>query len=132
MGFGPGDLPAIVLCSTATRTVETASLVSGGPGGPPVLARSSLYGADPEEILGEIRLLDDGVRAAMVVGHNPGVHQLVMELLGGEASAEHGLDRQGFPTCAVAVVALAADGWDRVGADEGRLIGFFRPPYAAT
>ncbi|HUZ08789.1 MAG TPA: histidine phosphatase family protein [Acidimicrobiales bacterium] len=131
MGLGLHDLPRAVVCSTAARTVETARLVLASlPEAPPVRLCRSLYAAAPEEIMNEVRELDEGTRTAMVVGHNPGVHQLAMELLQ-EGPAADRLDREGFPTCAVAIVGLPVGRWDEVIGDTGRLVGFYRPPYAS-
>lgn len=130
MGLGLHDLPGVVLCSTAARTAETARLVLASLREPPPLhLRRSLYGAAPESLIDEVRELDEGARTAMVVGHNPGVHQLAMALVKDGPGADL-LDREGFPTCAVAVVGFPDPRWDTVAEGGGRLVGFYRPPYA--
>lgn len=121
-------LPGAVLCSTATRTTETAAGVAGGLG-VDVDRRRSLYYADPEGVLDEIRTAADDVASLMVVGHNPATHVLAVGLLAEDDPDRGRLDR--FPTCALAVFHLTATRWRDVGRDTAALAGFFTPPYGA-
>ena len=60
--FGLADvpLPQVVLCSSAVRTRQTADLVLEAMGGSlPLESLHSLYGANPDTVLGYIRELDD-------------------------------------------------------------------------
>ena len=131
LGLAATDRPEIVLCSSARRTVQTAELalsIMALP--PPVLPVRSLYGATPEGVIEEVRLLDDQVASAMVVGHNPTTHNLAVDLLASDdAEGRGGLTARGFPTCALAVYRLASGGWADLGDGRGALVGFFTPPY---
>ena len=60
----------------------------------------ALYGAGPEEVLARVRVIDDRVSSALVLGHNPTLHELAL-LLSGRSDA---LDR--FPTGALASLAF--------------------------
>jgi phosphohistidine phosphatase len=123
-GFAGGDRPALVLCSTAARTVETAERVLAGLADPPpVEYRRALYGASPEEVLDQLRQVDDEVRSVMVVGHNPTAQALAAGM--GRKPAP---DRA-FPTCALAVFRLRAGHWADVARGTGTLEGLFAPPY---
>lgn len=126
--LGGLDLPAAVLCSTASRTTETAAGVAGGLG-VDVDRRRSLYYADPEGVLDEIRTVDDAVTSLMVVGHNPATHVLAIGLLAEDDPDRGRLDR--FPTCALAVLRLTADRWRDVARGTATLAGFFTPPYGS-
>jgi phosphohistidine phosphatase len=121
LGFERDDLPDAVLCSTAARTEETASHVLAAlreP--PPVLLRRSLYGAAPDEIIG----------SAMVVGHNPGVLLLAVDLLAPDEPGAATIERDGLRTCALAVVRLPPGSWSTTNEGAGRLAGLFAPPYS--
>lgn len=120
-------LPGAVLCSTATRTTETAAEVAG-PLGLPADRRRSLYYADPDGLLTEVRTVDDAVSSVMVVGHNPAIHALAIALLPDEDPDRQRLDR--FPTCALAVLRLSAARWSDLAGGEAELAGLFTPPYA--
>jgi phosphohistidine phosphatase len=95
-----GADPEIALVSDARRTRETWSLVS------PVFPRSpahilgSLYLCTPETLMQEA--LGSGRDRVMLVGHNPGIHELACQLVEGDGPLERSL-REKFPTCAAAV-----------------------------
>ncbi|MGH9091844.1 MAG: SixA phosphatase family protein [Acidimicrobiales bacterium] len=124
-GFGTGGRPALVLCSTATRTVQTAERVLAALHHPPdVEYRRTLYGASPDQVLDELRGVEDGVGTVMVVGHNPAAHDLVVAM--GAEPAPGGIS---FPTCALAVYGLPVEAWSDVAPGTGTLLGLFAPPY---
>jgi phosphohistidine phosphatase len=75
--------PDLVLCSSALRTRQTFEALELEPD-TDVSIEPGLYGAEVEEILEHLRGVDDDTEVLLVVGHNPGVHQLVIELTGGE------------------------------------------------
>jgi phosphohistidine phosphatase len=130
--FGLAGLtaPGIALCSSAVRTCETAELVLGEQEGRvPLDAYRSLYQADPELVLTYLRELDEHAPAALVVGHNPTMYQLVWDLVAPTSPDRDVLEAAGFPTCALAVVALHVGGWEDVAAGCGSLLGLFAPHY---
>jgi phosphohistidine phosphatase len=73
--------PDFVLVSPVTRAEETWALVAAALGKPPRLARDArIYNASPQtliEVIGETR----DARALLVVGHNPGLHDLAVQLI---------------------------------------------------
>lgn len=99
-------VPDVVLCSTAVRTTQTLQGISRYfPKEVPTHALKQLYLATPGEILREICKLDENINSVMVVGHNPGIHQLSV-LLTGHSSNITIFDRirLKFPTAALAVL----------------------------
>ncbi|MHB8429037.1 MAG: SixA phosphatase family protein [Acidimicrobiales bacterium] len=121
--------PELIVCSAAVRTQETASLVAAPrDGGLRVDAYRSLYGAGADVVLRFVRGVDQAVTSLAVVGHNPTMMELVWELLF-DAGERARLETHGFPTCALAVLAVGAASWEDVGAGSARLAGLFRPPY---
>jgi len=66
-----------VLVSDATRTMQTVACLGLDAAVEPSRA---LYGADAGTILDAIREVDDSVPSLLVVGHNPGIHGLVLRL----------------------------------------------------
>jgi phosphohistidine phosphatase len=74
----------LVLCSSAERARRTLVRLK------PVLASGieiryepDLYGAGPEELLDRLRRLPAALSGVLVVGHNPTLHELAMDLAGG-------------------------------------------------
>lgn len=104
----------LVLCSTATRTRRT--LDASGLGAERVDHRPEIYAAEPEEILDLLRIVPDGVRSVLVVGHSPGLPDLADELAGpgSDPGALAALERK-FPTSAFAVVTVSGSWSDLPG-----------------
>ncbi|GAB3138379.1 histidine phosphatase family protein [Amycolatopsis stemonae] len=118
-----GYVPEHVLCSTARRTKDTWALVAAElPAQPVVEYADDLYGAGPEEFLDAVRRIPDAVTTLALVGHEPGVGELTLQLAG--YGDDTRLVQAKFPTGAAAVL-VTDDTWaDLVTA---RLVGFFRP-----
>jgi len=127
LGFGADATPDLVLASTAARTSATAQAVASALG-LPVERRQRLYYGSPTDVLDELRTLEDGPRAVMVVGHNPATHTLALELLAGDDEAGRAaLDA--FPTCAVVLLDAGVARWRDLAYGTATLVGFSRPPY---
>ena len=79
-----GHLDA-VLCSTATRTRQTWRLIAAELDGPPAAVFDDrVYAASVDTLLAVVRGLPDDVGSALLLGHNPGVAELVAVLTGAE------------------------------------------------
>jgi phosphohistidine phosphatase len=122
-----GRAPDLVLCSTARRAVLTwERAVAQLPAQPRVVFDAALYLASPERILERIGGADPRARRLLLVGHNPGFHQLALALVGGAGSS--GAQRIGkFPTCALAIFEVERGGWGALSAERARLADFVRP-----
>jgi phosphohistidine phosphatase len=85
-----------------------------------------LYLANADTLLTRLHGLDGKVRCAMVVGHNPGIEDLALLLVGsGDAGLRAQLTAK-LPTGAV--VVLSFDGrWTQLGADAARIDALFMP-----
>ena len=94
----------------------------------------SLYGADTELVLRYLREIDEGVRSALVVGHNPTMYELVWELLADRGDDEP-VERPGrargarLPHLCAGRLVLGVRAWEDVAHGCGRLAGLFKPPY---
>lgn len=95
------------LVSGALRTRQTAADL--GLGGA-VEHLDKLYNADPGTIREAISEAPDDARTLLVVAHNPGIHQTVLDLgdLTGHAEAQR--MAYSFPTASL--VGLTVDAWD--------------------
>lgn len=99
--------PQLVLCSSATRAVQTYEVVSGGLEEPVVLrVEDGLYGASATELLARLHEVAGTVSAVMLVGHNPALQDLALGLCadGDEASLARLGDK--FPTGALATIGV--------------------------
>jgi phosphohistidine phosphatase len=115
--------PDLVLCSSALRTRQTLEALDL-ESDVDVSIEPGLYGAEVEEILEHLRGVDDDIEVLLVVGHNPGVHQLVIEVTGGERVPT-------FRPATLAVLDLDVEQWHEVGSGLGRLVSLHVPDETA-
>ncbi len=107
-------VPQQVICSTALRTRQTLDGLSIAA---PAEFEQRVYQGDADDLL---ELLNEQGREDMLllVGHNPSVHQLVLDLTGAEVRS--------FPTSAAAVIEFDGD-WADLGPGGGRLVELWTP-----
>jgi phosphohistidine phosphatase len=104
--------PDLVLCSPARRARETLEVLLATVGATlDVRVEDDLYGAYASDLLQRLREVATGVESVLVVGHNPGLQDLAIELAGdGEEDAMQQL-RAKFPTAAVATLDAGVAQW---------------------
>src|SRR5690242_14275969 len=83
-----GLTPDVVLVSTSRRTLETLEALEPWDETPLIDPLDSLYLADPMQLLAALHSVPETVRSVMVVGHNPGLHDLALSLAGPHAGTE--------------------------------------------
>jgi phosphohistidine phosphatase len=97
----------LVLCSTALRTRETAELVLAGFAAPPSIRfEDALYLAGRALLSRRLRGLDESLGAVLVIGHNPGLHELALALASTDSPRYPVLASGKFPTTARASFAI--------------------------
>jgi phosphohistidine phosphatase len=98
--------PERILSSHAARAKRTAELVADklGIARRDLFVERALYLASPAEILGVLAEQDDALTCVLVVGHNPGLTELVNRLL-----PDLALDN--LPTSGAVAVDLATASW---------------------
>lgn len=108
-----GVRPQLVLCSTALRARDTLARVLPGLGEPAVEQQRTIYLASADTLLALLRRVGPDVESVMLVGHNPGLHDLVCALAppGPEA----------LPTGALAEVRLEIEAWSEIAPGSGLL-----------
>jgi phosphohistidine phosphatase len=120
--------PDLVLSSSAARALMTAEPVHAALGSGVALdVERDLYQADPDDIVDRLRLLPDEISGVMIVGHNPTFHDLALLLVSADDNDGRGRLEAGFPTAALARVALDVTAWSEVAAGCGRLEELFVP-----
>jgi phosphohistidine phosphatase len=124
-----GLRPQLILVSSARRTRETLELLGPLAGSPRTIRSSDLYLASPRQILDEVVTIQADITSILVIGHNPGLHDLAMLLTGAHAMSlgrpESKRLARGFPTAALAEFSVAGD-WRGL-PDGARLIRFLTP-----
>jgi phosphohistidine phosphatase len=130
---GHPPFPDGVLVSPAVRAHQTwdvawAAMKQSVPA-PRVELLPELYGADPAQMLQTIR--DASVsdpKRLMVIGHNPGMHELALALTdgGGDTAGRRALS-DNLPTSGLAIFDFAISDWADVAFRRGRLALFVSP-----
>lgn len=108
------NAPAIDLtvCSPATRTRQTWQLVAPELGGAPVFrVDDRIYTASVDDLLDVVHDLPEDAGVVLLIGHDPGVSDLVRLLTG---------DTFAFKTSSVALLR-GSDRWAAFGADRAEL-----------
>ena len=120
-------IPDLVLVSPAQRAVETWALVGAAfSKAPRMMKEDRIYNASPEALADLIRETDDAT-ALLLVGHNPGLHDLATELIGsGNIEARESLNEK-LPTSGLVVIDFAFDDWSKLHDCAGRLDRFVTP-----
>lgn len=124
--------PDRALVSTAVRARQTFEIAAEAirplAAPPQVEILPELYGADPAQLLQSIRMASatDPARL-LLVGHNPGLHELALALAGsGDAAATRALD-DNLPTAGLVILDFATDDWNEVAFRRGKLVQFVTP-----
>ena len=113
--------PDAVIASPAQRVVETLAALAAGYGPLGVEYDRRIYNALPETLLDVVRGTDDGVQTLLLVGHNPGLPLLVLELARGDGVLRARIE-QGFSTATLAAVELPARSWSGVDPATGEIV----------
>ena len=119
-------VPDLILTSTAKRARKTAEAIAEVSGyGGEIEACAEFYPGTPEDYMAVLRALPDEhpdllLRRIMVVGHNPGLEELLATLTD---------ETPGLPTATLAQVDLPIAGWtDLTEETEGKLVFLWTPP----
>jgi phosphohistidine phosphatase len=118
-----------VVASPAVRIVETVEQVESGYGGAlaPAWDRR-IYLASASTLLDVVHELPAGADSALLIGHNPGLEDLVLMLVP-DRSGDLLRDsvEEKFPTAALAVITFDTGDWGAIRSNAGTLVRFVRP-----
>lgn len=118
-----------VVASPAVRIVETVEQVETGYGSAlaPAWDRR-IYLASASSLLDVVHELPDGAGSALLIGHNPGLEDLVLMLVPDRAGdALRDSVEEKFPTAALAELQFEVDSWSAIRPGNATLVRFVRP-----
>ena len=119
--------PDLVLCSPAVRTRETLDLLAPAfRVRPDVAFEDGLYLATAERLLFRLRALDETLGSVLLLGHNPGLHELAMLLSDVATGPLIARVATGFPAAALANFRVDIP-WSALDRRRARLVGFVTP-----
>jgi phosphohistidine phosphatase len=124
-------VPDRVLCSTARRARETWQLAEEKLSAhPATVFEERVYGASSAELLDLVHETPADVRTLLIVGHDPAMRGLTLELASdqpSDAEAEAvGRVRTKYPTAAIAVLSFPGD-WAALSPGHAHLAKFVVP-----
>lgn len=123
-----GLVPDLVIYSSAERTRETAEIVAANwPRKVKSVAEDGFYEASRQFILTKLRGAPDRAEVAMIVGHNPSIGELAVQLTGFGVREERSQMAGAFPTCGLAVLDFPVSHWANVAPHAARLVRFVTP-----
>lgn len=131
-----GLAPDLVLVSSARRTLQTLEALGPWDDLPLIEPMDALYLAPARAMLDVLHEVTETVRSVLLIGHNPGLHELAMILVGANAFTQQAVGpeqddvlhrlAEGYPTGALAEFSIAGP-WSGLGAGGGRLLRFLAP-----
>lgn len=125
-----GIAPDFILCSTSRRTRETLGhILPHLDGEARILMEDGLYQAhDAHAVLERLRRLPAAIRRAMVIGHNPVMHDLALMLCQTAARPEDlSALHMKYPTAALATIDVRSTSWATLKQGVGHLTDFTLP-----
>ncbi len=116
------------LVSPASRASDTFAQVRER-WGPNLDARPEprLYGASVENLLAVIAQTPADIERLLLVGHNPGLHQLATQLTTDDGSPHRMALAAKLPTASLVEIGLHVESWAESAGSTGNLLRFLRP-----
>ncbi len=118
-----------VIASPAVRVIETLDRVAGGYGQRiEATWERRVYLASSATLMDVLRELGDTPVSVLMVGHNPGLEDLVLDLVPGDTGgALRASVYEKYPTAAIAEIELGIASWSEIERGTGVLTRFIRP-----
>lgn len=120
-------IPDLALVSPSRRTQQTWDILAAGfPRSPRRSNEDRIYNAGTSDLLALIA--ETGAAPSLlVIGHNPGLHDLSLQLVAsGEAKMRARLMDK-LPTSSLVVIVLPIDRWSQLRPQSGRLVHYMTP-----
>jgi phosphohistidine phosphatase len=123
-----GLIPNLILCSGSARTRETLALAAAEwAAQPETVYDDALYHATVPALFAQLHAAPDAKPHVMMVGHNPGLQDFALQLVGGGKGADLRNLAHKFPSGALAVIAFDKPHWREIAPGDGHLTLFARP-----
>lgn len=114
----------LVLCSSAVRTRETLDLaLAGFAPRPRCVIEDGLYLADCDELIERLQRLAESDVNVLMIGHNPGLHELAVALAEPGSPRVRALTSGKFPTAARVSLCVATR-WAALGGARHQLVDY--------
>ena len=120
--------PDLILVSSARRTLQTLAALEPWNETPIVEAMDGLYLASGAALLATLNSTAETARSVLLIGHNPGMHDLALALAGPLDTANAAMRAlcEGYPTGALAEYTVPGP-WGSLSEGGARLVRFVAP-----
>ena len=118
-----------VVASPAVRVIDTIDQFVKGTGERiDATWDRRIYLASSATLMDVLREQSDEFKSVLMVGHNPGMEDLVFDIVPGDGSSPlRDVVWEKYPTAAIARMELDIDSWTKIDRKCGRLTHFIRP-----
>lgn len=118
-----------IVASPAVRVTQTIELAGEAAGEtPPITWDRRIYLANSATLIEVLREQDDDPRSILLVGHNPGLEDLIFDLVPDDGTSPlRDVVEDKFPTAAYAVIQLDIEHWADLSENCGHLVHLTRP-----
>ncbi|MES2062188.1 MAG: histidine phosphatase family protein [Bacteroidota bacterium] len=113
-----GIKPEVVVTSPSLRTLSTANVFTQETGLPKAITNKDIYDASERALLKVIYNLPENHNFIALVGHNPGISQVLYYLSGAIKEV---------PPCSVALIEFDVDSWNELHEHAGKLTHYDTP-----
>jgi len=117
--------PALLLCSSARRARETLAPIEQALSPAKIRVEDGLYAADAAQLLERLHRIAPSVPSVMIIGHNPGIQELAVQLVGDQEARSRIASK--FPTGSLATLSIRAPRWRGLVACGVELVEFMTP-----
>jgi phosphohistidine phosphatase len=122
-----GLAPDMVMVSSSKRTLETLEVLEPWDDTPLIEPMDVLYLATESQLLATLRQVPETVRSVLLIGHNPGLHDLALGLAAGRPIGDAMRSiAKGYPTGALSEFSLVGP-WGEIARGSCRLVRFVTP-----
>jgi phosphohistidine phosphatase len=120
--------PDLVLCSPSLRTRETIELVASALGAElSIDYDDDLYLASERDLRHSVEQVPESVASVMLVGHNPGLAELALQLAARGHPVALAELHEKFPTGALAELRIQSQRWSHFARGGCDLVAFVTP-----
>lgn len=120
-------IPSLILVSPARRTMQTLAALAPLPANARIETPETLYLAEAQILLAQLRALSERETSVLVIGHNPGLHELAQVLAQTNSdSPEVQRLAQSLPTAGFVEFALTGK-WAELDSRSAKLVRLMLP-----
>lgn len=118
--------PELILCSSARRTRETLEIIQHSFNPKTEFSiENELYASSVYDLFKRIQRVPDSIKSLMIIGHNPGIQDLSLELSAPSELRDQISEK--FPTGSLVDLIIKTESWSSTSPGDAEIISFTTP-----